>query len=812
MADSETVGKSRIFPKAIEEEMKRSYIDYAMSVIIGRALPDARDGLKPVHRRVLYTMLELGLLHNKPFKKCARIVGDCLGKYHPHGDVAVYDALVRMAQDFSLRYPLVNGQGNFGSVDGDSAAAMRYTEARLAKISEELLADIDKETVDFQPNFDASLKEPIVLPSKVPNLLLNGSSGIAVGMATNIPPHNIHEICSGVSYAIDNPECSSMDLMKFIKGPDFPTAGIIQGSAGIRDAYATGRGKIRIRAKSEIIEEKGRQKIIITEIPYQVNKSVLVEEIAALVKDKKVVGISDIRDESSKTGMRVVIELKKDATANVILNQLYAHTKLVTTFGVIMIALVDNEPKLLTLKDVVSQFILHRKEVVKRRTAFELRKAQERSHILEGLIVALNHIDDVVKKIKASKDVQTATAMLISDYKLTDIQAKAILEMRLQKLASLEQQKIRDEHAELLKLIEELKAILASERKILDIIKKELEDVKNNFADKRRTEIIEEAGEEIREEQLIKPEDVVVTITHSGYIKRTNLDSYKQQGRGGKGIIAAETKEGDFIEHLFVSNTHSYLLLFTDKGKIHWIKIYELPEASRHAMGKAVINFVQLENGEKVKAFVPVKEFDDKHFLIMATKNGTIKKTNLIEYSRPRKGGIIAITLEDNDDLIEVAMTSGKDQIMLATLNGMAARFDENDVRPCGRSARGVRGIKLKSGDEVIGMVIADDKQALLTITENGYGKRSPVADYRLIGRGGSGVINIQCTERNGKVASIMSVTEEDEVVVISQKGIMIRIPVVQISLIGRNTQGVRIMKMGADDKVVAAAKVVRES
>jgi len=812
MADTETPEKSRIIPRAIEDEMKSSYIDYAMSVIVGRALPDVRDGLKPVHRRVLFTMLENGLLHNKPFRKSANVVGTCMARYHPHGDVAIYDTIVRMAQDFSLRYPLVEGQGNWGSIDGDSAAAMRYTECRLAKISEELLADIDKETVDFQPNFDASLKEPVVLPSKIPNLLLNGSAGIAVGMATNIPPHNVKEVCDGIIYAVDNPECSASDLMRFIRGPDFPTAGIIQGTEGIKSAYTTGRGKINLTAKSEITEEKGKQKIIVTEIPYQVNKSMLIEEIAALVKDKKVAGIADIRDESNKEGIRIVIELKKETNANVILNQLYAHTKLAVSFGVIILALVDNEPKVLAIKDIITHFISHRKSVVTRRTAFELRKAQERAHILEGLIVALNNIDEVVRKIKASKDVQAATGMLVSDYKLTEIQAKAILDMKLQKLASLEQRKIRDEHSEMLKLIEELKSILASEKRVYEIIKKETEEIKSKFSDERRTKITEAEGEEISEEQLIKPEDVVVTITHSGYIKRTALNEYRQQGRGGRGIVAAETKEGDFVEHLFVTNTHSYLLLFTNKGKIHWLKVYELPESSRYSMGKAIINVVQLENDEKVNAFVPVKEFDDRHFLVMATRKGTVKKTNLSEYSRPRKGGIIAITLEENDHLVEVLMTSGSNHIVIATKNGMAVRFDENDVRACGRSAMGVRGIKLKENDEVIDMVIADDSQSLLTITENGYGKRSPVSDYRLIGRGGSGVINMQCTERNGNVASIKSVTDEDEIVAISQKGIMIRVPARDISVIGRNTQGVRIMKLEADDKVVAAAKVVYES
>ncbi len=801
----------RIIPRLIEEEMKKSYIDYAMSVIVGRALPDIRDGLKPVHRRVLYTMLELGLASNKPFKKCARVVGDCLGKYHPHGDLAVYDTLVRMAQTFSLRYILVDGQGNFGSVDGDSAAAMRYTECRMSKVAEAILQDIDKETVDFQPNFDASLKEPIVLPSKIPNLLVNGSAGIAVGMATNIPPHNMTEICDATIFQIDNPECVISELMQFVKGPDFPTAGTIVGRSGIIDAYTTGRGKVLVRAKSEIIEEKGRQKIIVTEIPYQVNKSMLIEEIADLVRDKKIIGISDIRDESDKKGMTIVIELKKDANAQVVLNQLYSHTRMQQTFGIIMLVLVNNEPKVLNLHEMIHYFILHRKEVVTRRTQFELRKAEERAHVLEGLIIALNHIDEIVKKIKASKDAAVATNMLVADYKLTEIQAKAILDMKLQRLAALEQEKIRAEHRDLMKLIAELKEILASEKRILGIIKDELNEIKKAFGDARKTEIIDAEGEEISQEQLIKPEDVAVTISHSGYIKRTTLDTYKQQGRGGKGVVAAETKEGDFVEHVFVANTHSYILMFTDSGKVHWLKVYEIPEASRYAKGKAIVNIVQLDQGENVNAFVPVKEFDDSHFVFMATKKGTVKKTNLSEYSRPRKGGIIAVTLEEGDNLIGVELTSGKDQIMLASKEGNAVRFEENDVRACGRSAMGVRGIKLKESDEVVGMVIADDSKQLLTITENGYGKRTEAGEYRLIGRGGSGVINIQCSDRNGNVVSISSVTDDDGIVVISKSGVMIRILAKDISLIGRNTQGVRIMKLDEGDKVVAAAKVVHE-
>lgn len=800
----------KIIPKLIEEEMKKSYIDYAMSVIVGRALPDIRDGLKPVHRRVLYTMWETGLLPSKPFRKSANVVGNCMARYHPHGDAAIYDTLVRMAQDFSLRYPLVQGQGNFGSIDGDSAAAMRYTEARLSKVAEQMLLDIDKETVDFQPNFDSSGKEPCLLPSKFPNLLVNGSAGIAVGMATNIPPHNMGEICDAVIHMIGSPDCTVNDLMRYVKGPDFPTGATILGTQGIHLAYNTGRGKVRVRANAEIIEDKGKQKIIVDAIPYQVNKSVLIEEMANLVRDKKIIGISDIRDESDKQGMSIVITLKKDANPQIVLNQLYSHTRMQQTFGIIMLVLVNNEPKVLNLKEAISYFLMHRKDVVTRRTQFELKKAEDRAHILEGLIIALNNIDEVVQKIKKSKDAAVASQMLISDYKLTEVQAKAILEMRLQKLASLEQQKIRDEHDELLKLINELKDILASETKIFGIIKDELNEIKQKFGDERKTQIQEsDEDEKISEESLITPEEVVVTISHSGYVKRMPVSTYKQQGRGGRGIIAAETKEEDFLEHVFVANTHSYLLLFTSKGKIHWVKVYEIPDASRYAKGKAMVNLVQLDNDEKVSAFVPVKELDEKHFLIMATKNGTVKKTNLAQYSRPRKGGIIAITLDDDDKLIGVSLTSGNDQIILASKNGMAVRFNEEDVRPTGRSARGVRGIKLKGNDEVVGMVKAFDDRQLLSLTENGYGKRTDISEYRLIGRGGSGVINIQCSERNGNVVSVASVTDDDEIVAISKKGIMIRIGVKDISSIGRNTQGVRIMKLGSDDKVGALAKVV---
>lgn len=798
-----------IIPREIEEEMKQSYVDYAMSVIVGRALPDVRDGLKPVHRRILYAMGDMGMLHNKPFKKSARIVGECLGKYHPHGDTAVYDSMVRMAQPWSLRYTLINGQGNMGSVDGDSPAAMRYTEARLNKLSEEILQDIDKNTVKFTPNFDGSLKEPTVLPSKVPNLLINGSSGIAVGMATNIPPHNMREVVDGTIALIDNPNLESEHLTQYIKGPDFPTGGIICGTAGIKHAYKTGRGKVIVRAKTEIQPEKNR--IIITEIPYMVNKADLIKHMASLVNDNKIRGISDIRDESDREGMRIVLELRKDANSSVVLNQLYKHTRLQDTFGIMMVALVNNEPKVLSLKQLIHYFIEHRKEVVRKRTEFDLKKAQDRAHILEGLIIALNDIDTTIKLIKQSKSVEEAKTTLQNNLKITEKQAAAILDMRLQKLAALEQEKIKTEHSNLLTLIEELKSILASEQKILNIIKNELLELRNQYADQRRSEIVLAEAETFEMEDLIKQEKMVITITHSGYIKRQPLKTYRQQKRGGKGIIAAGTKEQDFIEDIFVAKTHSYILFFTNKGKIHWLKVYTIPEGSRQALGKSVVNLLQLQNDEKISAFVPVPEFKEDHFLIMATKNGTVKKTALMAYSNPRRGGIIAITLEPNDELMKVVKTDGNKEIMLATKNGAAIRFKETDVRAAGRSAKGVRGARLREGDGIIGMVVADNTKTLLTITENGYGKRSKVEEYRLTNRGGVGVRNIICSERNGKVVAVKSVTDENELMFISKSGITIRTSAKGISVIGRATQGMRLMKLGEQDKVVAAAKIVKE-
>jgi DNA gyrase subunit A len=809
--EQESSKGTKVVQRVIEEEMKQSYVDYAMSVIVGRALPDVRDGLKPVHRRVLYAMHKAGLLHNKPFRKSAFIVGRVMSELHPHGDAAIYDTLVRMAQDFSLRYPLVQGQGNFGSIDGDAPAAMRYSEAKLSKLAEEMLQDIEKKTVKFAPNFDNSSKEPLVLPSKLPNLLINGSAGIAVGMATNIPPHNMGEIIDGVIKQIDNPEITVEELMQFIKGPDFPTGGLICGKNGIINAYSTGRGRIVVRAKTSIEEIKGRQCIVVTEIPYMVNKAELISYIADLVRDKKINGISDLRDESDREGMRIIVELKKESNAEVVLNQLYQHSRLQTTFGINMLALVNNEPKILNLKSLIKHYIEHRREVVRNRTLFDLEKAQSRAHILEGLIVALNNIDKTIKLVKESKSVETARTALISNFKLSTEQANAILDMKLQKLTSLEQENIKKEHQDLLKLIAELKSILDYPQKILDIIKKELLELKERYSDERRSEIIDLEVTELNMEDLVEEEDMVVTITHSGYIKRLPVTTYKQQRRGGKGVIATTTREEDFVRDLFIANTHSYLLFFTNKGKVYWLKVYYIPEASRQAKGKAIVNLLNLDSDEKVTAFIPVKKFDNERFLIMGTKKGITKKTKLIAYSNPRRGGIIAITLDKDDSLINVKLTDGTKQIILATKNGAAVRFKEEDVRATGRSAQGVRGIRLKDNDEVIGMVVADDQKTLLTVTENGYGKRTRVIDYRLISRGGLGVRNIICSERNGKVVSINSVSDNDDIMFISQRGIVIRVPVSDISVIGRATQGFRLMRLVEGDKVVATTKIVKE-
>ncbi|MBD3304526.1 DNA gyrase subunit A [Candidatus Woesearchaeota archaeon] len=811
MDAAEDKTEERIMPRVIEDEMQQSFLGYAMSVIISRALPDVKDGLKPVHRRILYAMNEMGMLHNKPFKKSARIVGEVLGKYHPHGDTAVYDAMVRMAQEFSLRYPLVQGQGNFGSVDGDSAAAMRYTEARLNKLSEEMLQDLDKETVLFVPNFDGSLTEPAVLPAKAPNLLINGSSGIAVGMATNIPPHNLPEVCDGAIKVIDRPDIKPEELITTIKGPDFPTGGIIQGSAGIKEAYKTGRGKIRVKAKIQVEEAKKKTRLIITEIPYQVNKSQLIEEIARLVRDKKIQGISDLRDESDREGMRIVIELRQGANTDIVQNQLLKHTRLQTTFGIIMIALVDNEPITLNLKQLLEEFIKHRKTVVRKRTEYELKQATEKAHILEGLIIALDNIDPVIKLIKEAKSAKEAKQGLIDDYKLSEKQSQAILDMKLQRLTGLEQEKIRQDHKKLLQLIKELKEILESEQKIRDIIKKELTQLKEEYGDERRTKIIAEEAQKFEEEELIKPEETVVTLTHAGYIKRQPLDSYKKQKRGGRGVIGMETKETDFVEEIFSANTHDYLLCFTNKGKIHWIKVYQIPEAGRYAKGTAIVNMLEMGKSENITACIPIRDFKKENYLFFVTKKGTVKKTSLEEFSKPRKGGIIALGLTPDDELISVDWTGGNKKIIIATQQGMAVHFDEKEVRPMGRTARGVIGIKLKKNDNVIGAVVAQENKTLLTATEKGYGKRTPIKEYRLTSRGGVGVINIKVTDKNGKAVTIKSVNEDDEIILISQHGIVIRTAAKGVSITGRATQGVRVMKLEDKDKLVAAAKIAKE-
>ncbi len=810
--EQETSTGTTIIQRVIEDEMKQSYLDYSMSVIVGRALPDVRDGLKPVHRRILYSMYKGGLLSNKPYRKSAFVVGRTMMELHPHGDASIYDSLVRMAQKFSMRYLLVNGQGNFGSIDGDNPAAMRYTEAKLGKLAEEMLQDIDKRTVKFIPNFDNSSQEPAVLPAKIPNLLVNGSSGIAVGMATNIPPHNLGEVAEGIIKQIENPNITIEELMLHIKGPDFPTGALICGKNGIINAYNTGRGKIIVRAKTRVEEIKGKQNIIVTEIPYMVNKAEMIIHIADLVKDKKIEGISDIRDESDKEGIRILIELKKEANADVLLNQLYQHTRLQTTFGVIMLALVNNIPKVLNLKELTQCYIDHRKDVVRKRTLFDLNKAQQRAHILEGLMIALSSIDNTIKIVKESKAVEDAKKALISNFNLSEKQAIAILEMRLQRLTSLEQEKIKQEHSGLIKLIRELKSILENPQRILDIIKNELIELKQEYSDERRTEIVDLEFTELNMEDLVEEEDMVITITHSGYIKRQPLNTYRQQRRGGKGLIATTTREEDLVKDIFIANTHSYLLFFTNRGRVYWLKVYDLPEASRQAKGKAIVNLLHLAQDEKVTAYIPVKKFNPSRYFIMATKNGTVKKTNLIAYSKPRSSGIVAISLNQNDELINVKLTDGNKEIILATKNGIAVRFNENDIRSTGRSSQGVRGITLKDTDEVIGMVVASENRTLLTVTENGYGKRTKISDYRLINRGGSGVRNIICSERNGKVVSINSVTDEDDVILISQRGIIIRIPASQISLIGRNTQGLRLMRLKQGDKLVGAAKIIKES
>ena len=801
----------KIVPVSLEEEMKSSYIDYSMSVIVARALPDVRDGLKPVHRRVLYGMHELGMAYNKPYKKSARIVGEVLGKYHPHGDSAVYDTMVRMVQDFSLRYPLVDGQGNFGSVDGDSPAAMRYTEARLARISEEMLRDLDKNTVDFTPNFDDSLQEPVVMPSYLPNLLINGTSGIAVGMATNIPPHNISEVIDGLIALIKNPNITSEKLMRYVVAPDFPTGGIIYGYAGVKEAYLTGRGKIIVRAKANIETLKNnRENIVITELPYQVNKANLIEKIADLVRANKINDISNIRDESDRDGMRVVVELKRDAQPSVVLNQLFKHTQMQTTFGVIMLALVNGIPKVLTLKETMQHFIAHRMDVLIRRTKYELDAAERRAHILEGYIIALDNIDEVIETIKKSRDVETAKNNLMRKFKLSEIQAKAILDMRLQRLTGLERKKIEEEYKDVIKLIEKLKGVLESEEKRYLIIKDELLVIKDRYGDARRTEVIHDY-EEFSLEDIIAEEDVVVTISHSGFIKRFPVSGYRRQARGGKGVTGAGTKDDDFIEHMFIASTHQYILFFTDKGKCYWLKVHEIPEGGRAARGRSIINLLEKDKEENITAFVTVKEFNDSHYLIMATEQGTIKKTVLSAYGNVRKGGINAINLNKKDKLIEVKMTDGTNDIVLGTRNGFAIRFNEKDVRDMGRTATGVRGVKLGKEDKVVGLLVIKRQGTILVVTEKGYGKRSDINDYRITRRGGKGVITVKTSEKVGKMMAMMEVQDNDELVIISTHGMVIRQSVKDIRVMGRNTQGVRVIRLNQGDGIADIAKVISE-
>ncbi|MFA4991351.1 MAG: DNA gyrase subunit A [Candidatus Omnitrophota bacterium] len=801
----------KLVPVYIEDEMKDSYISYAMSVIVGRALPDVRDGLKPVHRRILYAMRELGLEHSKPYKKCARIVGEVLGKYHPHGDTAVYDSLVRMVQDFSLRYPLIDGQGNFGSVDGDMAAAMRYTEARMAAIADEILTDIDKDTVKFTPNFDETLEEPMVLPARLPNLLVNGSSGIAVGMATNIPPHNLGEVVDAIAELIDNPEAAVKDLMKIVKGPDFPTGGIICGRDGIKNAYETGRGLLKIHARASIEKQKqGREAIIITQIPYQVNKSKLIENIAGLVQDKKIEGISDIRDESDREGMRIVVEVKRDQNAEIILNQLYKHTQMEESFGIIMLALVDNKPKVLNLKEMLEAYIKHRREIVRRRTQFELNKAEKRAHILEGLKIAIDHLNQIIKTIRESKDPKTAQAALMKNFDLSDVQAQAILEMQLQRLTALERDKVENEYIELIKKIEIYKAILKSEKKILEIVKDEALELKKKYGDERRTEIVGKV-EDIEIEDLIKEEDMVITISHAGYLKRLPVDAYRRQRRGGAGVTGIDMKEEDFVEHLFIASTHEYILFFTNKGRVHWLKVYEIPQAGRSARGKAVINLLQLEQGENISSYVRVREFKEGDFVVMATKNGLIKKTDLMAYSNPRKGGIIGITLEKDDELIEVELTDGHQELLIATYLGKAIRFPEKQVRDMGRGAKGVKGIRLGKKDRVIAMQIAKKDSTVLTATSEGFAKRTAIDQYRKQSRGGKGIINVKVTNKNGEAVGLKTVNDQDELMVITQKGMIVRLSVKDIRSTGRSAQGVHIIKLDSGDKVSSIAHVVPE-
>ena len=804
--------RDNTLPRDIVDEMRESYLNYSMSVIVSRALPDVRDGLKPVHRRILYGMSELGSGWNRPYKKSARIVGDVLGKYHPHGDSSVYDALVRMAQNFSMRYELVDGQGNFGSIDGDNAAAMRYTESRMTRLSGEMLKDLDKDTVEWEPNFDETLKEPAVLPTTVPTLLVNGSEGIAVGMATKIPPHNLVEIINGLIALIENEKTTTEELMEHIKGPDFPTAGMILGMDGLKLAYETGRGKIKMRARAHIeTNKKGRDSIVITEVAYQTNKATLVEKIADLVRDKKVMGIRDLRDESDKDGVRVVIDTKRDAVPEVILNQLYKHTQLQDTFGIILLALVDGVPKIMPLKTILGHFVEFRHNVVVRRTEFDLKEAEARAHILEGLKTALDNIDKIIETIKRSKDPTQAKEGLMNGFSLSEIQSQAILEMRLQKLTGLEVVKVVDEYKELIQDISHLKGILDSKPQRMDIIKKELIFIKEQYGDERRTEVVP-VDSDFSMEDMIAEEEVVLTITHKGYIKRTALNTYRTQRRGGRGVQGAMSKKEDFVEHLFIANTHNYMLFFTDKGKCYWLKVYDIPQGGRAARGRAVVNLIGCEPEERVEAFVSVKEFDDEHYIVMSTQNGIVKKTVLSAYGKPRKGGIYAIDIRDGDKLIEARITNGDHDILLGTHEGKSIRFSESNIRASGRKTMGVKGIKLSSKEDyVVGMLVVRREGTILVATEKGYGKRTEVLQYRTQTRGGKGVLTMRCTDKTGKMVKIMEVVDSDDLIVITDSGVLMRQPVGAIRTIGRVTQGVRLVKLDDGTNISSITRVISE-
>jgi DNA gyrase subunit A len=804
--------RERIVPVYLEDEMRSSFLDYAMSVIVARALPDVRDGLKPVHRRILYAMKELGLLHNRPFRKCATVVGDVLGKYHPHGEMAIYDALVRMAQDFSLRYPLIDGQGNFGSVDGDAAAAYRYTESRLMDLAEEILEDIEKDTVDFVPNFDGRLKEPRVLPSKVPNLLLNGSDGIAVGMATNIPSHNLQELADGLIAIINNPEVTTKTLLKKVTGPDFPTGGIIVGRKGIEEAYLTGKGKILIRGKTLSETTKGgKERIIISELPYQVNKASLIEKIASLVREKKIEGISDLRDESDKDGMRIVLDLKRDGQKEVIVNQLLKRTQLQTTYGIILLVLVDDVPRVLSLKEHLEKFLEHRHDVILRRTKFDLEKAEKRAHIVEGLKIALDHIDEIVALLKKSRDAGTARNSLMKRFKLSEPQAQAILDMRLVRLTSLERKQLDEEYLTLIKEIERLKSILSSRQKVMELIKNELKDLVKKYGDDRRTEIREEEEEDFELLDLIAEEDMVVSVTHQGYIKRLTVTSYRRQGRGGKGVAGVQTKEDDFPERIFIGSTHDNLLFFTEGGRCYSMKIHEIPEAGRYSRGRSITNLLSIPKDEKIRGVIPIRSFNEGECVVMVTRQGIIKKTSLKLFSNIRRTGIIACNVDKGDKLVLVSLTDGSQDLVLISRDGLAIRFHEKDVREMGRTARGVRGIRLKKDDFVVGAVTVKREATLLCVTENGYGKRSPLSDFRITRRGGKGIVAIRTSDRNGKVVAALEALDTDELLMISSLGQVIRIRVESIRTMGRSTQGVRLMDLKSGVRVVDVARIESE-